>query len=573
MNQQYPINYSYPLSTLSQWGLATLGFVLVAFGQPAWIFWMAPIAAALGMALFWRVLLAYPSAKHRFWLATAWFFGVQLVQLSWFVSHPYSYIYGVYISLSLGMGLEFGIIALFIKPSLFQRVRSLLALAGLWTLLEWTRIFLLSGFSWNPIGLALTTNIYSLQLASLAGIFGLSFWVFFINLLALRAFLIPKRILILAWLFAIALPYLYGLAQISLHEHQLAAPAPTFKAVLVQTAFPAEEAQNHKSLKNPIDEVIDEWRQILTITRKHSGHPFDLMVLPEIVVPYGTYAFAFPLHRVQQVFFDVLGTKGLKALPSLQFPFSAFQKTPLGPHIMVNNAYWAQGLANYFQAGVVAGLEDAEDVANERKYYSAALFFPPQKSESGDFEFPARYEKRILLPMGEYIPFAFCRDLAAKYGVFGSFTCGQEAKVMTYNGLKFSPSICYEETFSGVTRETRQKGSELLVNLTSDVWYPNSLLPRQHFDLARLRTVENGFPLIRACNTGITAAIDSLGKIVAVLGDDHPEKVEWVADSLLVEVPRYTYWTLYSQFGDKLIVGISILFILITLTTIRQTVP
>ena len=239
---------------------------------------------------------------------------------------------------------------------------------------------------------------------------------------------------------------------------------------------------------------------------------------------------------------------------------------------MVNNAYWVQGLANYFQTGMLVGLEDAEDIAlQERQYYSAALLFPPQSldDEKSTFDFPARYEKRILVPMGEYIPFAFCRELAARYGVAGSFTSGSEAKVMSYKGILFSPSICYEETFGDVIREGRQKGSQLLVNLTSDVWYPNSRLPRQHFDHARLRTVENGVPLIRACNTGVTGAIDSLGKVVAVLGGEEPEAVEWVPDALLTEVPAYTYSTLYSRVGDKLIIGISFFAILFSLGSIR----
>jgi apolipoprotein N-acyltransferase len=111
-------------------------------------------------------------------------------------------------------------------------------------------------------------------------------------------------------------------------------------------------------------------------------------------------------------------------------------------------------------------------------------------------------------------------------------------------------------------REGRQKGAEVMVNLTSDVWYPNSKLPRQHLDHARVRTVENGIPLIRACNTGVTAAIDSLGKNVSVLGGDQPEKVEWVADGLVVHVPLYSYHTLYSKLGDSLIIGISMIFVL-----------
>ena len=64
----------------------------MAFGQPAWEPWLAYISSLFGYALFWRVLLDLPSGKQRFWLSTGWFAGVQGVQISWMLMHPYSYI-------------------------------------------------------------------------------------------------------------------------------------------------------------------------------------------------------------------------------------------------------------------------------------------------------------------------------------------------------------------------------------------------------------------------------------------------------------------------------------------------
>jgi len=558
-----------PLSILNQWLFALIAFVLVAFGQPTWLPWSGILAAIGGYALFWRVLLVYPSKTARFWLATLWFFAVQLVQLSWFTSHPYGYIYAVYSVLAFGMGVQFGIVGIFIEKANFKKLHTLFAIAALWTILEWSRLFILSGLSWNPVGMALSGNLYSLQAAALGGIYALSFWVILVNLLVLHLYLSESKnfLAIAGCLFAAALPYLFGVAHVTIHEHMAGQKKQNknLKALLVQTAFPTEEAQDPSHRKNPIDEVIHEWRQILHITKKFSGKPIDLMVLPEFVVSFGTYAFAFPLHRVQEAFLEILGPDSLKSLPSVDFPLSAIQKTPIGLQLMVNNAFWAQALANYFNTDLLIGLEDAEDISpDKREYYSAALFFHPiARGES--MGFPERYEKRVLVPMGEYIPFSFCRDLAARYGVAGSFTHGKEAKVMCCGDIKFSPSICYEETFGDLTREGRQKGAELLVNLTSDAWYPNSYLPRQHFDHARLRTIENGISLIRACNTGITAAVDSLGRVVAMLGNDKPEEVEWNPDALYVDMPIYHYRTLYSTFGDKLIIGICLALILISL--------
>ena len=109
-------------------------------------------------------------------------------------------------------------------------------------------------------------------------------------------------------------------------------------------------------------------------------------------------------------------------------------------------------------------------------------------------------------------------------------------------------------------RENKLKGAEFLINLTSDVWYPNSRLTQQHLDHARLRTTEGGLPLLRACNTGITCAIDSLGRTLASFGEE-----EWKQGALKVEVPLYHYKTPYTLYGDSLILGFSALMTLIFL--------
>lgn len=559
---------TYPLSTVSQIILGLASFLIVAFGQPAWSPLAGLFASAAGFALFWRILLAYPSWHHRFWIAAAWYCAVQLVQLSWFTSHPYAYIYAVYLFIGIMTGLEFGIISILITPKLLNArpavcvITRFLMIAALWVIFEWSRLFALSGYSWNPVGIALTGYLYPLQMASLAGVFGLSFWVIFVNLLGLRAWVLRSSTLIpaLFWAVAALVPYVYGAAQLAIHhdaftEHERSQKKLT--ALLVQTAIPAEEASGITDPRTLIRHVLNEWKQILEIIMKHQGKPIDLIALPEFVVPFGTYSFVYPYSDVLEIFTEIAGKEALKQLPTINYPFAAFQQTPgSAPDILVNNAFWVQSIANLFGADLLVGLEDADDTPESgREFYSAAIFARPHSEMNpGGFE-TERYAKRVLVPMGEYIPFSFCRKMAEKYGIFGSFTPGKEAAVISCRGHQLSPSICYEETYGHVISEGKRKGADLLVNLTSDVWYPDSKLPRQHFDHARLRTVENGTPLIRACNTGITGAFDSFGRIVAVLGGENPEALEWVPGSLLVEVPTYHYTTPYGKFGDWLIIG------------------
>ncbi len=553
------MNEIFSLTSWQKSGLLVLSFVIVAFGQPLWSGWLGLVAAIGGFACFWRVLLEIPNAKERFCVAMGWYAGVQVVQLSWFFSHPYLYIYGVTLFCAWLMGAQWGLVAIWIKPQTFRHFPRLLALAGLWTLLEWSRLFLLSGLPFNPVGLSLSSALYPLQLASLGGIYGLSFWVILTNLLFLRAWIQPK-----SWLKwaagggAALLPYAVGWGHLTLHEQAFVHHSKTLQVVLVQSALPIEENLTFQSADEARQFVLGEWRQALSTLQKHVGQTIDLIVFPEYLVPYGTYHHVFPVDEVQSLFQELFGDVS-KAFPShAESPYidSLWANNGTGRQWLVSNAYLAQTLANFFQAHVIIGLEDSFYV-NQRKAesYSAAFHFIP-----GSNQLPKRYEKQVLVPMGEYIPFAWCQRLAAQYGITGSFTSGKGAKI--FDGpVLFGTSICYEEMYGHLMRENRVKGAELLVNLTNDGWYPHSCLPKQHFDHARLRTVENGMPLVRACNTGVTGGVDSLGRIVGVLGDDHMQ-VQEVADSIRLSVPLYHYQTVYAQSGDLPVILLSSLCLL-----------
>lgn len=549
------------LSKSQQLLLALFSLGIVALGQPAWSWWSGLIAAAMGYALFWRILLCYENFWPRFWLAAAWFTSVQLIQLSWMISHPYYYIYPLYLFFAFALGVQFGLIGGMITPKNLRRFLPILAIAALWTIFEWSRLFFFSGYTWNPAGLALAGNLYSMQMASLFGVFGLSFWVMFVNLLALRAWSLSRTSwATLAWISAALLPYLYGAIQLQIHTDAMESqPKQYLNTVLVQTAFPTEETMGFADVKSMTAYIVEEWTEILKIIRKQQGRPIDLMALPEYVVPGGTYSFLFPYDVVRTVFLNILGQESVDAFPDLQEPLARQVQTAHGPKFFVNNAFWTQAIANHFQTGVVIGLEDAEDVAEKkREYYSAAQYFVPQRIDSRTNAPAQRYEKRILLPLGEYIPFDFCRALAANYGVQGSFTPGKEAKVFAANQIPFGLSICYEETFGNLMRENKQSGAMLLVNLSSDIWYPNSQLPWQHFAHARLRTVENGIALVRASNAGITGGVDSFGRIIGIAAE-HALRPEWQPEALYLRMPIYTYQTLYAHFGDSLIIGLSFL--------------
>jgi apolipoprotein N-acyltransferase len=540
--------------------LSLLSFVIVAFGQPALLWWLGPFAATIGFALFWFTLMDVEDRSIRFWRGTFWYLCVQLVQLYWFVSHPYAYIYPLYLILSFLMGLQFGLICRFINKENLASVKGIVGITALWVIMEWARLFVLSGFSWNPVGLYLSSTVYGLQVASLLGVYGMSLWVIMTNLIALRLVTSPyTRRMVVVFVLVVTMPYMYGWGHFHYHQESFdnfQKNQDPLKTVLAQTAFPVEEALGIHNTSDFVAYVIDEWEQILNITKKNLDSPVDLVVLPEFVVPLGTYTFIYPYETVKKLFKKQYGDKYLKALPPLQLPFAQEIDTAQGKVFFVNNAFWAQAIANTFDAPILLGLEDVDEVGDqEREYYSAAIMIHPNKELDSSWPYESeRYEKRVLVPMGEYIPFEFCKELAKSYGIQGSFTCGQEAKILNKKNIPLGVSICYEETFGDIIRESRQNGAEVLVNLTSDVWYPDSALTHQHLEHARLRTVESGIPLIRSCNTGITCAIDSLGRTVDSL-DEYDDQGNWLADSIFISVPRYHYHTLYSEVGDGPIIG------------------
>ncbi len=513
--------------------LLLISFFLVAFGQPAWIRGFGPLAAAFGFALFWRAMLGFSSRpRDRFFLSLIWFASVQGVQLSWMTVTDYMgpLILFLYLFLILGMGVQFGILSFFLNQLPIHWHRAL-AMAGCWAIFEWLRLFFLCGFTWNPIGLAFADSSYSLQFASIWGIFGLSFWVILVNLAALNSFVEKSVKRIAIWASMALFPYLFGIA----HQNWIELKVPlsgTLNVALVQTALFPE--QKDFWLDSPGDYVspLAQWERIFSVL--DPGRKVDLIVLPEAALPLGAHQAGYDFASIQKYFKH-------DALPPLRDPYALFQKRSW----KVSNAFLLQALANQLDAHVIAGLDDA-DLSGK---YNAAFHFYPQNIP---YE---RYEKRVLLPIAEYIPFRqwrrFSLFVAEQFGIFGSFNPGKEVKVF-HSHFPIGISICYEETFSNLMRKLRVKGAELFVNLTNDVWFPRSKLPRQHFDHGRVRAAENGVPILRACNTGITGGIDCFGRPLAQL-----PLSEEKASTLYFSLPVRSYPTLYTLWGDAAILGIS----------------
>jgi len=161
----------------------------------------------------------------------------------------------------------------------------------------------------------------------------------------------------------------------------------------------------------------------------------------------------------------------------------------------------------------------------------------------GEGKIAASYDKAHLVPLGEYVPLRKQLTPVAGFIGRGSFEAGPGPTTLTVAGLPaFSPIICYEVIFPGAVAGADGR-SRWLLNITNDAWFGLSSGPHQHLASARLRAIEEGLPMMRAANTGISAVIDPYGRILASLGMER----EGIIDHVL---PAARAATPYARLGD-----------------------
>jgi apolipoprotein N-acyltransferase len=517
-----------------------VSFLLVSFGQSAWVSGLGVLAAAGGFALFWFAMLQVEKKRDRFWLALVWFATASAIHLSWMSSLKYMgpLMLGVYAFLALGLGAQFALLSLLVKAD--ASFRRMLAIAGCWVLFEWIRIFFLTGFTWNPVGLMLADSPFAIQFASLFGVYGLSFWVILVNLVFLKA--LQKRQFAL-WTLLALLPHGFG----ALHESYIRKhfqSGETMAAALIDTGLTIEEKYGDARFPDRYIDPLDQWERIWRYLE--TDKKIDLLVLPEGSVPYTAYRTIYHLDEVRERWISVFGNEAEQDFPLLQRPYARSFKVDGKTHWKVNHAFIAQALSNHLGARVIVGL----DHDGEGRKTNSAFQFTPQKIV------PEIYEKRILAPIGEYIPLQsidwISRFLKDQFGIGGSFDAGEEAKVFS-GDRPIGAAICLEELYSSAVRDLREKGAELLVGLSNDGWFPDSRLGVQHFHHSKIRAAENGLFLLRSSNRGVSSLIDCFGR---------PIEVKEKPGALYLSFPVYSYPTLYSFWGDSLILCLSSFFLI-----------
>ncbi len=437
-----------------------------------------------------------------------------LAQFQWLLSHPYWYIVLVWPVASLLISLPVSaLLNLWMKYFSEGRfpVGSALLFSSFLASYEWCLASLPFGISFYSPSLLLTVSPYSIQLIALIGRYGGSFWIFFTCCIGQLAWQKAQKkrgatALFLFWIGLLGIPYMYGAFR--LQTGHINKPVPLHIALCHM-----EEAPDiFDQLKiAPSQFAMQEWMKVLDLLQPivKRDERVDLIAIPEGAIPYSAHSL-------------VIDSKAL--------PKEIVSSSPVVTSFEVSKM-----VSQLTQTPILMGAEGRED----QKAFNSAFFIADSSTD--------RYDKRILLPFGEYIPFPSLSCFLQKYGVHGSFYPGTKLKLFSLdlkeNSLLFAPLICYEETFSRYGAEAREKGASFILSISNDAWFPSPALKRLHFDLARLHAAEIGIPFLRATNMGISGAIDSNGNsILTYQGENRALLIPITVDSQPIETP-YTAMT------------------------------
>ena len=389
----------------------------------------------------------------------------------------------------------------------------------LWVAMELARTYLITGFPWNLLGYAVQAPGVR-QIASVTGVYGLSFLAVATSALLAWVLLSPRR--------ARAGLALAGWLVLLLVARWRLAPPPAVVgkelAFLVQPNVPLDE---------PDLDAWVPWRD-----------PTQLQQLVQFSVSCASNNSCITNRRI-------LAGACLSPPDPIQNPKSQIQNSSTHPPLLI----WAENPAPFFFTRDPIFRNAMENMARQTHAFVIANTIIPMDAEGDTITNSAftldpegrevsRYDKIHLVPFGEYVPGWALPGLVHKItSEVGNFVPGSSYPVAKSPGGGIGVFICYEAIIPQLARQLVAGGAGVLVNISNDAWYGDSAAAYQHLEMARLRAIENHRYLLRATNNGLTTLIDPYGRV-------------------LEEIPRYqrmvmpahfdfeTRQTFYSAHGD-----------------------
>jgi apolipoprotein N-acyltransferase len=494
-----------------RYGLAFLLGVLAAVALPP--FYATPLIVPAFTGLVWL----YDGVEtRRAAFALGWWFGfgfflaglywvgismtVDLARFGWMIPFATG-------GLSGGLALFTGAALWLLKLSRVQGPGRVFALAAAWTAAEWLRGHVLTGFPWNLIGYTWTVADAPIQFASVVGIYGLSLVTVVIGALPAAlggpgAARRPWRPIGAAAALTIAL---WGGGAIRL----AGASDATVPGVVLRLVQPniAQE---------------DKWQP--ERVRENLATAVRLSVAP-----------------------------GYDKITDIVWP-----ETSIGPFYLAEDPGLRTALAQIVPKDgllLTGSLRRAPAEGGRAPDGSPYRYYNSLEVLDHQGGIVASFDKFHLVPFGEYVPLRGILPIDKLTPGRGDFSAGPGPRTLTLPRLpSVSPLICYEAIFPGEVVDPAHP-PDWLLNVTNDAWFGDSSGPYQHFESARLRAVEEGLPLVRAANTGISGVIDSYGRVVARLGLG---KIGVVDSALPDKLPGTTAFARFGDLGFALLLGLAL---------------
>ncbi|PCI87909.1 MAG: apolipoprotein N-acyltransferase [Hyphomicrobiales bacterium] len=474
---------SFALGSLSVLALPPINLFFVLFFTMPSLVWLLDGAvqtslkteAKASSSLLFRLWRKIYGARSAFWVGLSFGFGYFFFGLLWIgeaflvdaAAHILMMPFAITL-LPLLLAIFWGLATLTARLFWAGGVRNVIILAISFTFWEFLRGHIFSGFPWNLLGFAFDFSTAMLQSAAIWGIYGLTFIVTLLSLsmaLMVNNGFTMRRVL-LGVFGALIVMWAAGNVRLYLHPTQ-------YHDDILLRLVQGNIAQKDK-WRTEMRSVIAN-RYLELSARETSAENTGLSDITHLIWPES-------------------------ALPFLLTPNSSFMRQ--ATRVLNKNAY------------LITGAVRRQIIEGKTEFFNSVLAFDAAGNRLG------KYDKYHLVPFGEYLPLS---DLFRKIGIDKliamqeDFETGQKpANIYLKNTPAFAVNICFEIIFSGQVVDAENR-PDWILNVTNDSWFGNSIGPYQHLAQARLRTIEEGLPLVRNANSGITAIFDPLGRIVAQL--------------------------------------------------------
>ena len=387
-------------------------------------------------------------------------------------------------------------------------------LPSFWLICEYLRSVFLTGFPWLSLGYS-QINSPLASFVPIIGEVGTTAVVLYINICLVKIFRTAKEGNYSVIKFPLTILFSLGLLSVIFSNIDWVKPnGKSIKVALVQGNI-------EQSIKWAPNQELPTMIKYLDLTRMN--YDADIIIWPESAIP-----------AMESSVQDYLTTVNRSAL--------------------LNNSAIITGIINYnfeskeyFNSLITLGEKQGDD---DQAYY---------------YNHSNRYSKNHLLPIGEFVPFQeLLRPIAPFFNLpMSSFTRGQYVQEnLIAKGLHILPLLCFEIAFPHQLAANLTNETDLILTVSNDAWFGNSHGPHQHMEIARMRALEFGRPLLRSTNNGITAVVNHHGEFIARI----PQFEEMV---LKAEVPLVEGETPYSQWPRLIL----LLFILLPLLLIKVLRP